>query len=259
MADFSVIFLGTCACDFSPKLKDEFRNKFDFDARRASSVLFNKKFLIDCGPHCCNSLDIIRKDYGEISDIFLTHLHSDHFNEKNIKKIADACRSPLRLWVREDADVPKIKNTEIIRMKKETPYKIDKKTTVVSLSANHDRSTFPQWFLFERGKKKFLYALDGAWYMLDTYNYLKKSRLDLLVADATVGDYEGDYRMAEHNSIPMIRLMLPSLKNAEIIGENTKIILSHIAPSLHASHSETSEIAKAMGTTAAYDGMEIVI
>ena len=71
MAGFSVEFLGTCACDFSPKLTGEFKDKFDPDARRASSVLVNGNILIDCGPHCCNSLDIIKKDYSEITDIFI--------------------------------------------------------------------------------------------------------------------------------------------------------------------------------------------
>ena len=36
-----VLFLGTSACDYSPKLNGEFKDKFDFDARRSSCVLIN--------------------------------------------------------------------------------------------------------------------------------------------------------------------------------------------------------------------------
>ena len=258
MSAFDLIFLGTCACDFSPKLKNEFKDKFDPDARRASSVLLNGKFLIDCGPHCCSSLEIINKNFSEISDIFFTHFHSDHFNEENVRKIALSRKEPLRLWARADAEIPEIENTEIIRMEKETVYKYGG-MKITALEANHDETAFPQWLLFEKNRKKFLYALDGAWYMLNTYNFLKNSRLSLLVCDATVGDYEGDYRMAEHNSIPMIRLMLPSLKTAGIVDGKTEIVLSHLAPSLHKSHKETEKISSEFGAKTAFDGMKITI
>ncbi len=259
MKEFSLTFLGTSACDFSPKLQDEYKNKFDEDARRAACVLFNDRYLIDCGPHCCNSLGIIKKKHSDIRDIFFTHLHSDHFDLTNIRKIARDCNRPLRLWVREDARVAEIPNTEIIRMKKKNRYNVADGMTVTSLSANHDEESSPQWLLFEKNNKKFLYALDGAWYILDTYNYLKRAHLDLVVADATVGDTEGDYRMAEHNSIPMIRLMLPSLKKVEIIDKETKFVLSHIAPTLHKPHIIEEKTAEKMDTILAFDGMKISV
>ena len=65
--------------------------------------------------------------------------------------------------------------------------------------------------------------------------------------------------MAEHNSIPMIRLMLPSLKNAKIINSETKICFSHIAPSLHKSHKDTELIAKELGAYVAYDGLDMEV
>jgi hypothetical protein len=79
------------------------------------------------------------------------------------------------------------------------------------------------------------------------------------VLDGTVGDYEGDFRMAEHNSIPMIRLMLPSMKTKEIVTEKTKVYISHLAPRLHKSHAETVEIVKNDGICVAYDGLTVEI
>ena len=95
--------------------------------------------------------------------------------------------------------------------------------------------------------------------MTKTFNYLSHSRLDAMVLDATVGDYEGDFRMAEHNSLPMIRMMLPSLKTKDIITGETKIYLSHIAPRLHKSHAETVIIAEKDNLIVACDGMGISI
>lgn len=72
-------------------------------------------------------------------------------------------------------------------------------------------------------------------------------------------DYLGDYRMAEHNSIPMIRNMLPSLRTINAVTSKTKIFLSHIAPSLHKSHKETCRIVKQDGLIPAYDGLDVFL
>lgn len=50
MAELDV-FLGTCACDFSPLLQTDKKNCFDKDVRRSSSILLNGHMLVECGPH----------------------------------------------------------------------------------------------------------------------------------------------------------------------------------------------------------------
>ena len=92
----TALFLGTCACDFSPRLKDEFKDCFDKDARRASALLGNDAYLIDCGPHTLDSLRIAGKSMEPITDIFITHIHYDHFTAGNIAKIAEGKKKPLR-------------------------------------------------------------------------------------------------------------------------------------------------------------------
>lgn len=89
--------------------------------------------------------------------------------------------------------------------------------------------------------------------------YVRHINLDALVIDATCGDYEGDYRIGEHNSVPMIRLMMPSFKNLVIINERTKIYLTHLAPSLHKPHDEKQKLVKKDGFTVAYDGMTFTV
>ncbi len=255
IVNIKIQFLGTCACDFSPKLKNEYKYSFDKDARRSSALLIDDTILIDCGEHTIESLDILNIPYEQITDILITHTHSDHFNEKNIETIAKNRHIPLRLWMREDSILPRIANTTIVKMKLFEKLEISNSVSVTSLLANHDPQAFPQHFLIEKEEKKLFYGCDGAWLLTDTYNYLHKANLHAMILDATVGDYEGDYRLAEHNSIPMIKLMLPSLKVNGTINENTKIILSHIAPSLHKPHKETEMIANSFGAEIAYDGL----
>ncbi|MBQ8310725.1 MAG: MBL fold metallo-hydrolase [Clostridia bacterium] len=263
MNTYQILFLGTCACDYSPRLQGDCRDRFDFDARRASCMLMNGRYLIDCGPHCLDSMRIAGVDAGGVTDLFLTHLHSDHFNPANVQALADASYQKngalLNLWVSEEADLPTLAHVNLMRMKKLEPYTVSQALTVTGVYANHDAVTAPQHFIFEMNGKKLMYATDGAWICNATYNYLRGAALDAWIVDATVGDYEGDYRAAEHNSIPMIRMLQKSMRTFDILTDSTCIILTHIAPSLHRPHAETAEIVARDGMVLAYDGMETEI
>ena len=252
-------FLGTCAYDFSPRLDTDLKDKFDLDARRSSSMLIDGHILVDCGTHTLNSLDIAGVSYDDITDIVITHIHCDHFEPKNIEKIAKNRHTPLNLWIREDAIFEEIPNIKVNRMPLFTPCELPSNARVTGMSANHEASAFPQHLLIEKDGKSIFYGCDGAWLINTTYYHLERRRLDLAVLDATMGDYDGDYRIGEHNSIKMLRVMLPSLKKVEIIDEHTKVYFSHLAPSLHASHIESEKIANEMGASVAYDGLELEI
>ena len=254
-----VLFLGTCACDFSKRLETDLKDTFDKDARRSSSMLIDGEILVDCGPHTLDSLRISGISLDCISSVVITHLHDDHFNIDNISAIAKCRKSPLKLLVREDADVDISCGVEIVRMKPFTSYAVNDSVTVIGMDANHDATAYPQHLLFEKNSKSIFYGCDGAWLLNTTYYALQNAKLDMMVLDCTTGDYEGDYRMGEHNSIPMLRVMLPSLRTFGVITDNTKVYFSHLAPSLHASHSETEEIAVKMGAHVAYDGLEVQV
>ena len=253
------LFLGTCACDYSPLLETKYKDVFDKNARRSSCALVDGKYLLDCGYHCIEELRIANIDMAKITDIFVTHFHSDHYNVEHIRQIAAASERTLRVWVRFDAKTPEIEGVEWKYMQKATQYIVDEHVKVTGLLANHDADFFPQHILLEVDGKKIFYALDGAWLLHETYYALKGAKLDLLVLDCTCGDYEGDYRIGEHNTIPMIRLMLPSLKKWGAIAENTQVYVTHLAPSLHKPHEETVQIFKKDGVGVAYDGLLLSI
>ena len=252
-----ILFLGTCACDYSPLLQTTYKDVFDKNARRSSCALINGRYLIDCGYHCLEELRIAKIDLAQITDIFVTHFHSDHYNVECISQIAKASERTLRVWVRAGANVIAISNVEWKFMEKGIEYSVDENVKVTGLLANHNESVFPQHILLDVAGKKIFYALDGAWFLHETYYALKNTKLDFLVLDCTCGDYEGDYRIGEHNSLPMIRLMLPSLKKWGAITEKTQVYASHLAPSLHKSHEETVEILQKDGVYVAYDGLSL--
>jgi len=256
---FALTFLGTCACDFSPRLQEDCKSRFDKNARRASSVLMNGSYLIDAGLHILDSLRIYGKSTEDISDIFVTHLHIDHFDASKIAEIAKSRSTPLRIWVNDNAIFPEIPNTTVVKMVPFVKYNVDDSLFVTGMPANHDAKVYPQHFIFERNGKKFFYGCDGGWFINSTFRFLKNQELDMAILDCTTGDYVGDFRMGEHNSIPMIRLMLPSLRTVNAINAHTALYLSHLAPSLHAPHDKTVEIANDFGANVAHDGLTITL
>ncbi|MBQ8392897.1 MAG: MBL fold metallo-hydrolase [Clostridia bacterium] len=258
-ATLNIKFLGTCACDFSQKLENEYKDCFGLNERRASAMLINGQYLIDAGMHILDSMRIAEIDLATVTDIFVTHTHSDHFDTFNVERLARNRKKTLRVWIREDASVPEIKNVEYKRMTPYVKYEVDDGVFITGVLANHDIEAAPQHLIAEINGKTLFYGCDGAWLLTRTFNFIKRAEYDIMVLDATVGDYLGDYRMGEHNSIPMLRVMLPSLKTEKIITDKTKVIFSHIAPSLHKPHAEIVRTAEQMGAIVAYDGMELSI
>ena len=252
-------FLGTAAANFSPRLETDCKDCFDLDARRASSLLIGENYLIDCGMYVMESIRIAGVDMSKITDIFITHLHADHFVAEHAEQIAAGKEKPLRLWVRRDAELPPMENVEVVYLPLHTEVEITEDMSVVSMDANHEAQSFPQHFIFTIHGKKLLYALDGGWFLTESYNYLRKAKLDMAVLDATCGDYDGDWRIGAHNSIPMIRMMLSSLKAWKVIRDDTRIYLSHIAPKLHVSHDETVKLVEKDGLLVAYDGLAVML
>lgn len=250
---FELLFLGTGAADRMALEQDkDFENK---DHRRCSCAIIDRKIMIDCGAHALNSLTVANIDLSSITDIVVTHLHADHFNIEAINTIYE-CNPNLNVWVSENAVVNSSCKAKINNMKYFEEYDISG-FKFTGVSANHQ--AFPQHLCIEKDGKKLFYSLDGAWMLNDTANFLKNKVFDAVVLDATVGDYVGDYRLGEHNSIPMIRLMIPSMKTLNIVDDNTSIYLSHIACCLHKSYEETCEITKNDNFIIAYDGFAINI
>ena len=255
-------FIGTCAHDYSPLLKTIYKDQLDKDARRSSSLLINRHVLIDCGDHVPESLQIQGIPFADVDILLLTHLHGDHYCPANIRTLADGAARKLQVFAHRSA-LNRLKkdlegaNVEIRALSYCKVRKLSGGLTVTALPANH--TCCPSHYLIEDGEKSVYYATDGAWIMYDAFYYLRKKKLDVCILDATVGDYEGDFRVAEHNSIPMIRLMLQSLYQASVCDDHTRILLSHIAPSLHESHESTRLRLAEEKMEPAYDGMEIIL
>lgn len=252
-----LLFLGTGAADFPPEMGQnplyEIENK---SIRRSSSTLLDGKLLLDCGLHTADCAEYFGVDAEKIEALLLTHLHGDHFWPDAIRRIAEKRSRPLPIYFSDagKASMPEIPNTVAFPTPVGTTFTVGE-YQITSLPANH--TAFPCHYSIESGDKKLFYGLDGAWLCFDTFYAMRKKKYDVMILDATVGDYEGDFRLAEHNSIPMIRMMEKSFPSMRAADEHTKIVLDHLARTLHKSYEETVEIAAKDGYIVAYDGMKL--
>jgi len=261
-----LLFLGTGAADWSSKYPPADKKLARGEARGMSSMLVNGHILIDCGSTVLDVMKRYTVNPAGITDIVLTHTHSDHLNKDTLQTIADARDAklePLRFWAHPEAlkHVPKSKGIET------RPVEIGQALTIgglhiVGLASNHVVESSKETCLIyhiQGATKSALYATDGSWLLTPTWRYLQKKKLDVIIWDATIGERKGDYRIFEHNDLAMIRHMNQTLANRRILKSDAKIILTHMARTLHPSHKELEKKLLSEGLIPAYDGMSVVL
>lgn len=262
-----LLFLGTGAADW-PEFPEE-SLKFDTDKniRRRTCTLINERYLIDCSPFAFDYAEHLGVDTSKITDVFLTHSHIDHLYGDTLLKLARAAKQKLVFHCHKDAVGRIPLSGEDMKLIEVAPFEVfdELRTydfTAVPLLANHTVENSPETtvhYVFKCGDKTFFYGCDGAWLLSKTWDYLCKCKLDLVIFDGTVGDYEDDWRIATHNSIPMIRIMVKAMRAKGIIDDKTTIMLDHLARTLHLGIRETEELLARDGMLAAYDSMKFTL
>lgn len=255
--DFMKIkFLGTGAADWV-RGGEEFR--------AFTSTLINGRLLIDGTP---DAMDHIA-DTGAITDIIYTHSHDDHFNIDFLKAIAPVRAHIHKSWA---ANV-KAEGVEVIPFDTGETFKAADHS-ITALPANHstaDPNEQPVHFIVRDDSCTLFYATDGAWLLNAEWHALRKEQLDAAIFDATIGEGNpGDFRVFEHNSIEMVRIITRTLRNPmfgykdagkhipPVLKDGAPVYLTHMARTLHPTKA-VLERSLAGEFIAAYDGMEVEI
>lgn len=259
----NILFLGTGAADWPETIPPEQDYAGNLNWRRLSSALINGHMLIDCGPSTLNALETFNVDPGSITDILITHTHEDHLSPGILRTLADKRQgqAAIRLWAHSGAicRIPKSSSLELHALKCGVSFKIGE-MYIKPLEANHvvdETHEKPLNFLFKTRSKEWLYATDGAWFLKPTWLELRKARLDAIVFDATIGEIEDDRRIFDHNSLPMIRLMLSTFRRYNVLKEDAYVLLTHMARTLHPHHDEVKKALASQRIIPAYDGLII--
>ena len=268
-----ILFLGSGAADFKPALYAELAHQFDKDARRSNAVLIDGQLLIDCGDWILNELEISGTDISAIRRVLVSHSHHDHFRPDHLCAMALKAGHPIEICANAAAlDKLKAQSEGLPGAELLVPHLLEANEaptvlefdcyTVTPLRSNHQTDVPGEQtmhFLVEKDGKSVFYGTDGAWLPTATGKYLYGKKLNCYLFDATCAEHEGEYRIYEHNTLPMIRMMVSVMRTKDAFAEDAKLVLVHLAPSLHKSHAETEVIAAADGLTVAYDGMELEI
>ncbi len=239
-------FLGTGAADWNgPDERGEYR--------RFTSTLLDGRLLIDVTKTVLDEMP----DPAAITDVFFTHSHNDHFDMDALRAL-----SPCRVYAHESwAGEIAGEGLTVVPLSVGKPVEAAG-FTVIPMPSNHSTARANETtlhFLLEKDGRRLLYATDGAWLINGEHHIIGKKTLDAAVFDATIGDgHEGDFRIFEHNSIDMIRLMLKTLYKTGRLREGAPVYLTHLARTLHADQA-TLERQTEAPFVVCFDGMEAVV
>ena len=92
-----ITFLGTGAADWM-RVPDDTP-----ELRRNSSALLDEHILLDVGPYAFEQAERFGVDLAKVSDLVLSHSHSDHFSRPDLLRFAECSASGLRIWCNEKA------------------------------------------------------------------------------------------------------------------------------------------------------------
>lgn len=251
-----ILFLGTGAADWIIEERGEF-------FRRNSAALLNSELMIDCGEHIFDFAQSVNNAdlYKTVTDIIITHNHSDHFCKESVIRLADSQK--IRVGCDKDVcdTIGEHPNIEFVVF---TPFDTKRmsKYEITPLLANHDvvikgDSCAFHYIINTPDGKNIFYGLDGAWFLRPSWEMMKKHKFKLMVFDCTVGD-RADWRLFEHNTIPMLRMMIEGINSADMLDDNALLVATHLAMTLHNSHKETEKILKQINMLTAYDGMKVI-
>ncbi len=258
-----LLFLGTGAADWniSKRVEGEF-------FRRFSSALVDGALLIDPGPHI---FDFAEKNgtpelFRKVRSVAVTHSHGDHLNAGSVMRLAAETDGELTVYC--DPAVEKkltdagVAGVTYVRL---TPF--ESVTTpdgyeIIPCRSNHGpylpgENTLN--FIIGREGRSFFYGLDSGWIMYDTWLRIKKERPNAVIFECTLGFCPGDDRMFGHTGIPMIEIMLETMRAQHGPADDARYYTSHMARTLHGSHAELERQLAHLDVTPAYDGMMITV
>lgn len=251
----NIRFLGTGAADWN------WKQPLDAENRGSTSTLLDGKILIDAGTTGWENIVRFNINPAEITDIFITHSHSDHFNVDNILRIADAegRKSELCVYTSKQAAERfegKVKTKVLNYLDELTVHDIKFKV----VPANHvlpDPFEQAYNFIIETADgKQLFYALDSGWMCSLTRLQFKDRKMDMIIWDATTGTQINNWRFAEHNDLGMIKSMREAMSSLGYIDEKTIHVFNHIARTLWpTSAEERQKAAEQYDGILAEDGM----
>lgn len=250
-----LLFLGTGAADWPAPTHPA----TEFTRRRSAAVL-NGDLMIDCSPDVPDYLLDDPHALDAVSNVIFTHTHGDHYSPEALGALC--ARTGAKVWAEPGAaaairrDLPAVTVCDL-------PIGAETDVggySVLPLRANHfvnDPAQQPVHYVIRRDDRQLFWGCDGAWLRTDTWLVLRRLKFDAMVLDGTLGDCPGDSRIFEHNTLPMLRLMVETFRQQNVIGPAAKVLLQHMSKYSQLGGDELARRAAEFGAEPSYDGLRV--
>ncbi|MBR7104826.1 MAG: MBL fold metallo-hydrolase [Lentisphaeria bacterium] len=246
-------FIGTGAADH------DWSRYGSPDVLGSAATLIDDHILIDCGPTVAAALKRFDVDTEKITDILITHNHSDHFDLRVLKELT----AGRKVWLHGS---PQVCQAACAFCQVHTLHWGVKFRAgvyeILPMESNHavdDPTEETYCYLFSGEGKNLLYALDTAWFPSRACKMLGKTRLDAVVWDATMSE-PGDWRIFDHSDGLMFNIQRQVFIRRGNMDENTKIFFDHRARTLWPADPEEQEkIARRENVLLAHEGETVII
>jgi phosphoribosyl 1,2-cyclic phosphate phosphodiesterase len=265
----TVRLLGTGAAEGIPAFLSDTRvslharEKGGKDVRTRCAALLDGCVKIDLPPDTLYHIHRDRLDARDWTCLVFTHSHADHFaveeiqyglypfsgleylcwtiygNEAVCAKVAE--RYPL--W---PLDVVQIRSFEPFE---HGPFRI------TPIRANHQDDEESLNLIFERDGKTLLYATDTGVWPEETWDFLRRFKLDGMVIECTEGLAPTNY--SGHLSVKEVVEVVSRLRADGVLANESKVVTTHHSHNGEATHAELEAALGPHGIEVGYDGYEL--
>lgn len=166
-----------------------------------SSLLVNGTFLFDLPPNIAMSTLNLGISLADVSHLFVTHSHQDHFDPCVLAAHGRNASRPLQLYCNQRVtdllpvyqQFNRFFNPDSLGLQIQTltpgaiVHSPEAGLTLTALAANHDRTNGeePLIYILEVDSKRLLYACDTGWIPEDSWAAIEQHDYDAVILDCT--------------------------------------------------------------------------
>lgn len=270
-----ITFMGTGAAEGWPAAfcKCEYCTKAwelgGRNIRKRTCTMVDDKILIDMGPDLLSHVHKHRLDLSILDGILITHSHYDHLYPINIKvanppfamfdKKIKIYANKKSMAILKDSIEPN-GNFQLIEVKPFKKFNIGAYTIHPLLATHADDDENAVFYVIERDGKTFLNGNDTGIFPKETWDYLKKLKLDYVSLDTTMGGFDmRNVTWNSHMNVEIVGNVKEELIKMGIANEKTRFVMNHFSHNGYLSHHELEHEGEKIGIGVAYDGLIIEV
>ncbi len=246
------------------------------DVRIGSCLLVDRKYLFDLPPNVALGAIRCGISLAEVTHLFITHSHQDHFDPCVLTAAGRATGKPLHLYCnRRLADLlpiyqqfnrwfdPHKLHLDVqVLAPLDTVAGPEDEFTATALAADHDLTDGeePLIYSFELAGKTILYACDTGWFPDRTWQEIAKCQYDAVILDCTFHELQ-ECRQGHLSTGPFLEIK-QRFEEEGLLRRDAHFIAQHIAHGHEGDDPSPQEFADRFarhGVKVAYDGMIVNI